>query len=84
MKTPGSKRFYEAEGYRADGTCFTLELLEASSDDEAKALAAHYAQKWQAPVKFYRVPAANTSSVSSHNLWPDDMVFIADILPTST
>jgi hypothetical protein len=83
MKSPGAKRFYEAEGYRPDGTCFTVELLEASSDDEVKALAAHYAQKWRASLKLYRVPAANRSSVSSHNLWPDDMVFIADILPTS-
>jgi hypothetical protein len=83
MTSLGSKRFYEAEGYRADGTCFTLELLEASSDAEAKELAAHYVQKRRAPVKLYRVPAANTSSVSSHNLWPEDIVFIADFLPIS-
>jgi hypothetical protein len=30
--------------------CFTLELLEANSDDEAKALAAHYGKNVERPV----------------------------------
>jgi hypothetical protein len=30
---PGSKRFYEAEGFRADGTYLMVELLEGSNDD---------------------------------------------------
>jgi hypothetical protein len=70
---------YEAYALRDDGTVFTCEVMECGNSGEAVEVAMRYARKWSSRIKLYQVPAVNTSSVLSFNLWPDDMTFIAEI-----
>jgi hypothetical protein len=43
--------------------------MEFDTDNEAKTLAS------------YRVPAVNMSGASSFDVWPDEIIFVADIEP---
>jgi hypothetical protein len=79
--------FYEIYGYREDGSIFggvgydTETMPEYEADAEAYDVLEHYARLWTqgTAVRLYRVPAINLSSVSSFDLWPDDMFLITTI-----
>jgi len=55
--------------------------LEVSSDQEAIAIAAQYAQRWSARVQLYRTPALNMSSTSSFDRWPGQLKLISELAP---
>jgi hypothetical protein len=52
---------------------------EPEADALAYAVAEEYAKRWNADVALYRTPAANTSSVSSFNLWPGQVHLITTV-----
>jgi hypothetical protein len=53
---------YDLQGLRADGSVYTGEVLGIQSEDEAKRLAQHYADLWNAAVELYRVPFVHIGS----------------------
>ena|ERR1035437_3979851 len=78
---------YEIHGIREDGSTFGSVGFECEgkqqdeADAEAYSLAEHYAKLWTqaACVRLYRTPEENHTSVSSFNLWPDDVLLITEI-----
>jgi hypothetical protein len=73
------KHPYEAVGLRPDGDSFAVEILGHLTEDEALALAQHYAALWNSTVHLYRVPFLNTTSTP----WADDeMQFICRLEPS--
>ncbi len=78
---------YEAYGIRDDSSCFGVVGFEREADEQEKAdgqacaVAEYYAKLWKqaAAIRLYRLPQANMSSVSSFNLWPGQVLLIAEI-----
>jgi len=78
---------YEVHGIREDGSVFGIVCFERDgtqkyeADAEAYAVAEHYAELWSqaASVRLYGTPEVNASSVSSFNLWPDQVQLISEI-----
>jgi len=81
-ETKFMKQAYEGYGLRRNGEVFTVEVMECEKEEEALQIARHYADLWRSPVRLYRTPGLNTSSVSSFNLWPDQMVFVGEVIPS--
>jgi hypothetical protein len=76
---------YEIYGIRDDGSTFGIVVTESEkspeseADAEACSIAEHYAKLWRAEVKLYMTPHLNLGSVSSFDLWPDEMRLVKEI-----
>jgi len=76
---------YEIHGIRKDGSTFGIVVTECQkspdheADAEACSIAEHYAKLWRAEVKLYKTPHLNLGSVSSFDLWPDQMRLVKEI-----
>jgi hypothetical protein len=74
------KQVYEVNGLRPNSEeQWTVEVIECDSDAEAMGLAEAFGKQWWSRVQLYRVPFVNTTGTASSILWPDQIMFIADI-----
>jgi hypothetical protein len=80
---------YEIHGIREDGTIFgevgfeRQGATQPEADAAAYVVAEEYAAKWAQAgcLRLYRTPEPNMTSVSSFNLWPDEMQLVTTVYP---
>jgi hypothetical protein len=78
------KNAYEGYGVRPDGEIFTVETMECETDEDALYLAKRYSNMWRSTVRVWRTPEVNESGESSFNRWPNEMVFVGEVVMTRT
>jgi hypothetical protein len=72
-------RFNEIYGVEPEGRIFGCVVMDCADDDHAIRIAGEHFVIWKATVKLYETPDINLSSVSSFDMWPDQMRLVKEL-----
>lgn len=81
---PSTKNVYEVHMLRPNGESCGVEIIEFDTDPEAIAWAQNWANKMCSTVVIKQTPFVNTTSVSSTDLWPDEIRLVDRLEPIIT